>query len=151
MNMQVRRGINCRELLCSTSGLQHYTTVCKRGAILNPITELVFCWQNPKNSSTKHGFSFLRSMEHVLHPKNTFQRFSTLLRQISRHSSNRKTCNSGRAWTPPYAASHQLSFGMSTHSPRRSRGFGQSTGCGHLPDPRTNPSRRSQQRRQLQA
>ena len=123
----------------------------------SPLGQLVFCSQYLRKSYTPHGFSFFRSKNAFqkrvpkTRSKNTFPRFSTLLRPISRHSSNRNTCNSGRAGHTPYAASHQLSLGISTHSPRRTRVFGQSAGCEHLPDPRTKPSRRSRQRRQLQA
>ena len=68
-------------------------------------------WPAAHSKSPSRGVSFLLGeTSNFLHltrvlflsfhgTRSTFRRFSTLLRRLSRHSSNRNTCNSGRAWT----------------------------------------------------
>ena len=109
--------------------------------ILNPrLRELVFSWENPHFFLTYGAFRISRSSD--------FRRCCDQYLAIRRTKIPATQAVPGHT---PYAASHQLSIGISTHSPRRSRVFGQSAVCGHLSDARTNPSRSSRQWRQLQA
>ena len=133
--------VHCSYIARATSIRRGLSSVfAPSSAILNPRRGVSFLFGEPPKKLNSARVLFFAFHETGF----TFQktRSSEFRRCFDEYLATRPTETHVTPAVPghtPFAAFHQFSLGIATHLPRCSRVFCQSAGCGHLPDPRTNP------------